>query len=75
MPIMAPLADLVGVSRQVAVLAFQFGDEVLSQCTEDSVTDEGDDVADSAAYCGGCFGSCGSCFSCSSRATMSSSMA
>ena len=26
MPIMAPLADLVGVNRQVAVLAFQFGD-------------------------------------------------
>lgn len=26
MPIMFPLADLVGVSRQVAVLAFQFGD-------------------------------------------------
>ncbi len=26
MPIMAPLADLVGVSRQLAVLAFQFGD-------------------------------------------------
>jgi uncharacterized ion transporter superfamily protein YfcC len=26
MPIMAPLADLVGVSRQTAVLAFQFGD-------------------------------------------------
>ena len=26
MPIMAPLADIVGVSRQVAVLAFQFGD-------------------------------------------------
>jgi len=26
MPIMAPLADLVGVSRQVAVLAYQFGD-------------------------------------------------
>jgi len=26
MPIMAPLADLVGVDRQVAVLAFQFGD-------------------------------------------------
>ena len=25
MPIMAPLADLVGVSRQVAVLAYQFG--------------------------------------------------
>ena len=26
MPIMAPLADLVGVSRQIAVLAFQLGD-------------------------------------------------
>jgi len=26
MPIMAPLGDIVGVSRQVAVLAFQFGD-------------------------------------------------
>jgi uncharacterized ion transporter superfamily protein YfcC len=26
MPIMAPLADVVGVSKQVAVLAFQFGD-------------------------------------------------
>jgi uncharacterized ion transporter superfamily protein YfcC len=26
MPIMAPLADVVGVTRQVAVLAFQFGD-------------------------------------------------
>lgn len=26
MPIMAPLADVVGVSRQTAVLAFQFGD-------------------------------------------------
>ncbi len=26
MPIMAPLGDLVGVSRQTAVLAFQFGD-------------------------------------------------
>ncbi len=26
MPVMAPLADLVGVSRQTAVLAFQFGD-------------------------------------------------
>jgi uncharacterized ion transporter superfamily protein YfcC len=26
MPIMAPLGDLVGVSRQVAVLAFQMGD-------------------------------------------------
>lgn len=26
MPIMAPIADLVGISRQTAVLAFQFGD-------------------------------------------------
>ena len=26
MPVMAPLADLLGVSRQVAVLAYQFGD-------------------------------------------------
>ncbi|MCB6608552.1 AbgT family transporter [[Clostridium] symbiosum] len=26
MPIMAPLADLIGVTRQTAVLAFQFGD-------------------------------------------------
>lgn len=26
MPIMAPLADLVGVTRQTAVLALQFGD-------------------------------------------------
>lgn len=26
MPIMAPVADLVGIERQVAVLAFQFGD-------------------------------------------------
>jgi uncharacterized ion transporter superfamily protein YfcC len=26
MPIMAPLADLVGISRQTAVLAFQLGD-------------------------------------------------
>lgn len=26
MPLMAPLADLVGVSRQIAVLAYQFGD-------------------------------------------------
>lgn len=28
MPIMAPLADLVGVTRQTAVLAFQFGDGI-----------------------------------------------
>jgi uncharacterized ion transporter superfamily protein YfcC len=26
MPLMAPIGDLVGVSRQAAVLAFQFGD-------------------------------------------------
>ena len=26
MPIMAPLSDLLGLSRQTAVLAFQFGD-------------------------------------------------
>ncbi|NMW85671.1 YfcC family protein [Peptoniphilus sp. AGMB00490] len=26
MPIMAPLSDLLGISRQIAVLAFQFGD-------------------------------------------------
>jgi uncharacterized ion transporter superfamily protein YfcC len=26
MPLMAPLSDLVGVSRQIAVLAFQLGD-------------------------------------------------
>ncbi len=26
MPIMAPLADLTGVSRQTAILAFQFGE-------------------------------------------------
>jgi uncharacterized ion transporter superfamily protein YfcC len=26
MPLMAPLSDLVGVSRQTAVLAFQMGD-------------------------------------------------
>ncbi|MFJ8238083.1 YfcC family protein [Ureibacillus sp. NPDC094379] len=28
MPIMAPISDLVGVSRQTAVLAFQFGDGI-----------------------------------------------
>ena len=28
MPIMAPVADLVGVSRQIAVLCFQFGDGI-----------------------------------------------
>ena len=28
MPIMTPLSDILGVSRQVAVLAFQFGDGI-----------------------------------------------
>lgn len=26
MPIMAPVSDMIGLSRQIAVLAFQFGD-------------------------------------------------
>ncbi|MFN2430199.1 MAG: YfcC family protein [Cryomorphaceae bacterium] len=30
MPIMTPLADLIGISRQSAVLAFQFGDGLLN---------------------------------------------
>ncbi|MCO6476308.1 MAG: YfcC family protein [Phaeodactylibacter sp.] len=30
MPIMAPLSDLLGVSRQTAVLAFQFGDGLIN---------------------------------------------
>lgn len=33
MPIMAPLADLVGITRQTAVLAFQFGDAVTNCIT------------------------------------------
>lgn len=33
MPIMAPLADLVGVTRQTAVLAFQFGDAFTNAIT------------------------------------------
>ena len=32
MPIMAPLADLLGVNREVAVLAFQFGDGLSNLC-------------------------------------------
>lgn len=36
MPIMAPLADLVGVSRQTAVLAFQFGDGISNIVTPTS---------------------------------------
>jgi uncharacterized ion transporter superfamily protein YfcC len=30
MPIMTPLADLLGISRQSAVLAFQFGDGIIN---------------------------------------------
>jgi uncharacterized ion transporter superfamily protein YfcC len=30
MPLMAPISDLVGVSRQVAVLAFQMGDGLMN---------------------------------------------
>ncbi len=30
MPVMTPLADIIGVSRQTAVLAFQFGDGLLN---------------------------------------------
>lgn len=33
MPIMAPLADLVGISRQTAVLAFQLGDAFTNSIT------------------------------------------
>lgn len=33
MPIMAPLADLIGVTRQTAVLAFQFGDSFTNVIT------------------------------------------
>lgn len=36
MPIMAPLADLVGVDRQTAVLAFQFGDGISNILTPTS---------------------------------------
>lgn len=36
MPIMAPLSDLVGVSRQTAVLAFQFGDGISNILTPTS---------------------------------------
>jgi uncharacterized ion transporter superfamily protein YfcC len=30
MPLMAPIGDLVGVSRQVSVLAFQMGDGLMN---------------------------------------------
>ena len=38
MPIMAPLADLVGVSRQTAVLAFQFGEFTTSMIPTSGIT-------------------------------------
>jgi uncharacterized ion transporter superfamily protein YfcC len=30
MPVMTPLADILGISRQTAVLAYQFGDGLLN---------------------------------------------
>ena len=33
MPIMAPIADVVGMTRQTAVLAFQFGDGITTLVT------------------------------------------
>ena len=38
MPIMAPLADLVGITRQTAVLAFQMGDAFTNSVTPASGT-------------------------------------
>ncbi|MEG0092107.1 MAG: Na+/H+ antiporter NhaC family protein, partial [Oscillospiraceae bacterium] len=38
MPIMAPLADVIGVSRQMAVLALQFGDGFTNLLAPTSVT-------------------------------------
>ncbi|MFI3211039.1 MAG: putative basic amino acid antiporter YfcC [Peptostreptococcaceae bacterium] len=38
MPLMAPLADLVGVTRQVAVLAFQLGDGLMNIIVPTSAT-------------------------------------
>ena len=38
MPIMAPLADLVGVTRQTAILAFQFGELTLPAIPTSGVT-------------------------------------
>jgi uncharacterized ion transporter superfamily protein YfcC len=38
MPLMAPLADLVGLSRQIAVLAFQFGDGLTNILTPASAS-------------------------------------
>ena len=36
MPIMAPFSDLIGVSRQATVLAFQFGDGFTNMITPTS---------------------------------------
>ena len=36
MPIMAPLADLVGMTRQTAVLAYQYGDATINLITPTS---------------------------------------
>lgn len=30
MPLMAPIGDLAGISRQISVLAFQFGDGLMN---------------------------------------------
>ncbi|MCH3949437.1 MAG: TIGR00366 family protein [Acidaminococcus sp.] len=38
MPIMAPLADLIGITRQTAVLAFQMGDAFTNSITPASGT-------------------------------------
>ena len=38
MPIMAPLADITGITRQVAVQAFQFGDGLCNSITPTATT-------------------------------------
>ena len=38
MPIMAPLADITGITRQVAVQAFQFGDGLCNSVTPTATT-------------------------------------
>lgn len=37
MPVMVPLADLLGIERQVAVLAFQYGDGITNSIIPTSV--------------------------------------
>ena len=44
MPIMAPFGDLVGVSRQATVLAFQFGDGFTNMITPTSGLDLSSDA-------------------------------